>query len=568
MSYRVVLEGVVLTVCRHSLEQNHDEVTKILARLGDENQQTRRELETTSRTLMACVTDIGRQVLNKIAFLTQATLEIKQSASQIASSVLSLSLELSSFRLLLMSFQRTPVDKYYFTIQDAVGREFPIHLNTITSWNAFAFVLSEKFRGVRGARRVRDRRYRLIEQATRREVDQSTNWARAFLPHQKIVMSLLCKDTDTTTESTNSQLATCPWCKTESDSDTSTQVQCRNCNMFFTRVVELDDMVLPPQPLGSRKAPQFGRPSFDVQVPPGWGKGAKRRKSDDASKPRKRTKNDSSRSGKRDRGDDGEGEDIESDDEDVSGLVRVTVISKRKRIKLFQAPKVIGHSKPSGAMPGMSATNPGFYTTTTLSQGVVSLDPSGAKVSSSQSSMKTLNGYDFSQLVKHSAPMPYEILMKGSELAMFRTPVEGPEKLLETPPSSPQAFYPPPPAPSWAPLWSGHGQYWPIFPDKFQTGPQRLNRVAPPMRNFAEIDVKIMDGFDSYVDQLSHASDSNQSSDFSMEVNASDGDDGSDGEYDENTDFTLDRLLYTTLEGRCKPGLITCEWDINNTDDF
>lgn len=166
-------------------------------------------------------------MLGKIAFLTQTTLEIKTSAMQIASTVLSLSLELSSFRLLLLSIGRPPVEEY-FTLEDALGRTLPIHLRTITSWEALAFVLSERFKGRPGSHRVQQKRYRLLEHATRREIVQGGDWKRSFSRYQRVDMSLLCKDSEsdaagTATQAT--QTATCPWCKTDSYSDTSTQVQ-------------------------------------------------------------------------------------------------------------------------------------------------------------------------------------------------------------------------------------------------------------------------------------------------------------------------------------------------------
>lgn len=319
------------------MDQNYDQVTKCLANVGGEVQQTRKDVETASRTLMNCVTGIGRQILEKIAFLAQETLDIKRSVSHIASTVLSLSLELSSFRVLLVSFQRSPVDEYYFTVEDALGRVFPIHLNTITTWEAFAFVLTEKFKNGAGARRVRDKRYRLIEFATRREIDQGNNWERTFRPHQKITMSLLCKDPNQTS-ATDGRLATCPWCKIESDSDTSTQVQCRSCNMFFAREVELDDMAIPLHPSGSaREAPKFGRPSFNVQLPPGWTENQRKKRPRDGDgirNPSKRLKSNLSCNRKRSYND--EDSEVESDDEDVNGLARVTVVSRRKRIKVFQ----------------------------------------------------------------------------------------------------------------------------------------------------------------------------------------------------------------------------------------
>jgi len=209
----------------YTLDKNHDDILKRLGAVAAEAQLMRKELESTSRTLVTCLREIGHQVLGKIAFLTQTTLEIKTSAMQIASTVLSLSLELSSFRLLLLSFGRPPVEEY-FTLEDARGRTLPIHLRTITSWEALAFVLSERFKGKLGARRVQKRRYRLLEHATQREIAQDGDWERSFSRYQRVDMSLLCKDSESDAAGTATiHTATCPWCKTDSYSDTSTQVQ-------------------------------------------------------------------------------------------------------------------------------------------------------------------------------------------------------------------------------------------------------------------------------------------------------------------------------------------------------
>jgi len=197
----------------------------MLGAVAAEAQSTRKELESTSRTLVTCLREIGHQVLGKIAFLTQTTLEIRTSAMQIASTVLSLSLELSSFRLLLLSFGRPPVEEY-FTLEDALGRTLPIHLRTITSWEALAFVLSERFKGKPGARRVQKKRYRLLEHATRREIARGGDWEKSFSRYQRVDMSLLCEESESDAVGTAPiHTATCPWCKTDSYGDTSTQVQ-------------------------------------------------------------------------------------------------------------------------------------------------------------------------------------------------------------------------------------------------------------------------------------------------------------------------------------------------------
>lgn len=95
--------------------------------------------------------------------------------------------------------------------------------------------------------------------------------------------------------------------------------------MFFTRVVEIDDITLPPKPSHSRDVPRFGQPSFNVPIPPdmlhrrknsaGCGRDTltrKRRQDEDA--------------------------DYESDEAEVNGLVRVTVVTRRKKIKVFHVP--------------------------------------------------------------------------------------------------------------------------------------------------------------------------------------------------------------------------------------
>jgi hypothetical protein len=130
--------------------------------------------------------------------------------------------------------------------------------------------------------------------------------------------------------------------------------------MFFTRIVELEDVALPPEPLNSkaREAPQFGRPSFNVQLPPEWtGKQKRKRYMDNeasrGSAKRRRAEPSNARKGSHEGEDDG----VESDDEDIDGLVRVTVVSRRKRIKVFQAPSA-DESRPHALILGFGPTQP------------------------------------------------------------------------------------------------------------------------------------------------------------------------------------------------------------------
>lgn len=112
--------------------------------------------------------------------------------------------------------------------------------------------------------------------------------------------------------------------------------------MFFTRVVEIDDMILPPKPSHPREIPRFGQPSFNVPAPPEMLNRRKKsvgRASDTLTGKRRRDEHD----------------DYESDEAEVHGLVRVTVVTRRKKIKVFHVPKSGGHVPRSGGISGFAA---------------------------------------------------------------------------------------------------------------------------------------------------------------------------------------------------------------------
>lgn len=78
-----------------------------------------------------------------------------------------------------------------FTLVDAIGRIAPVHLQFICSWEAFEAVLEHRFRDVPGERKVRLKEYTFQDCVTRRDVDRSKPWNRAFFPGQRIGMSLV-----------------------------------------------------------------------------------------------------------------------------------------------------------------------------------------------------------------------------------------------------------------------------------------------------------------------------------------------------------------------------------------
>lgn len=95
-----------------------------------------------------------------------------------------------------------------------------------------------------------------------------------------------------------------------------------NCNIFYTRVVELEG-ARPPE-TNVPKTPQSSRPSTR-RLP----QNRKRSLEEASERPKRGTPRAT---------DDCDGDEDESDNEDVSGLVRVTVVSKKRRIVPLSGP--------------------------------------------------------------------------------------------------------------------------------------------------------------------------------------------------------------------------------------
>src|SRR5436190_21624377 len=73
-----------------------------------------------------------------------------------------------------------------FILEDAIGRVAPVHLQFISSWEAFDSVLDLRFRDLPGHRKVKRKEFVLQERATSREIDRSYPWQASFLPGQRI----------------------------------------------------------------------------------------------------------------------------------------------------------------------------------------------------------------------------------------------------------------------------------------------------------------------------------------------------------------------------------------------
>ena len=151
-----------------------------------------------------------------------------------------------------------------FILEDAIGRIAPVHLQFVTSWDAFNAVLEIRFKDLQGFKKVKEKQYGLQDKATGRDIDHSHPWQRAFLPGQRIEMSFVFNNEDTGNGKVKN--TTCPGCQTPSSSLTTSDIQCENCRMWFRRITIIQDTELLPQnpvPMPWKAKAEFGKPGFE-----------------------------------------------------------------------------------------------------------------------------------------------------------------------------------------------------------------------------------------------------------------------------------------------------------------
>jgi hypothetical protein len=128
-------------------------------------------------------------------------------------------------------------------LDDPIGRISPVHLQFITSWDAFHSVLEVRFENAPGYRKMIQRKYSLELKGTKKDISQSRLWQDAFLPGQRVEMSFIFND--------KGSGDTCPGCQTTSDKSVDADTHCENCQIWFRRIQEV-----PQEPFGERDGMQ------------------------------------------------------------------------------------------------------------------------------------------------------------------------------------------------------------------------------------------------------------------------------------------------------------------------
>ncbi|KAK4199820.1 hypothetical protein QBC40DRAFT_265582 [Triangularia verruculosa] len=277
---------------------------------------------------------LGSRMISKLDFLSGLGVNLQGSASQILTMMFTMSKDLTAMGAVLLRLERGVNNGEHFVLEDATGRTFPIHLKTITSWEAFEFILNDRFKGRKGERRIRRKMYSLHESASHQEINRSATFEDAFVPYQKVDMSIVCKapEAPEAVGAGDTGLSSCPWCHTVSPGKLGARMQCPTCKKNFTRVViELDDDLVAPSPpptnltLKSVKGDALDTNECSECHQP------KRSQSEHQNQRRKRAID----------------ADSDSDEEDVAGLAHIILQTKQMRIAKAE-------SKPREVSPGRS----------------------------------------------------------------------------------------------------------------------------------------------------------------------------------------------------------------------
>ncbi|PVI02417.1 hypothetical protein DM02DRAFT_487375, partial [Periconia macrospinosa] len=146
-------------------------------------------LEETNRLITS-----GNSISSKIAdavrldWLRQLGSELKGFMRRIMAMNIATYHAVLSIQSALPSYRERGLIEEPFILEDPIGRVAPVHLQFVTSWDAFNAVLEIRFRNLQGHTKVQKQQYVLQEKATKRDIKQEKNWEGAFLPGQRIEM--------------------------------------------------------------------------------------------------------------------------------------------------------------------------------------------------------------------------------------------------------------------------------------------------------------------------------------------------------------------------------------------
>lgn len=233
--------------------------------------------------LVSSMTSMIRTMSHQLSRFTNLLVSVKSMLS------LGFKLNLATYRAVL-SIQESlshsigrPLVQEPFMLEDPLGRVSPVHLQFITSWEAFHAVLGTRFVGLPGHDKIERREFVLQEGSTSREISSEDPWEIAFRPGASVCMSIVFRRAVKITGS-NSH---CPHCGSISESETSDDVHwcvtlllaffvgwlmflisSSKCSMIYRHVAEVNEVaqpIIPSPPDYWSQQPSFGGAGFSDQ---------------------------------------------------------------------------------------------------------------------------------------------------------------------------------------------------------------------------------------------------------------------------------------------------------------
>lgn len=179
----------------------------------DANTQGLQEVQTKlddNKKLILAGNSLASRMMDRFEWIQKLGSDLKRFMSNIIASNIVIYREVVTLRIAFSRYVDRPLLEDPFILEDAIGRIAPVHLRFINSWDAFQAVMEIRFQGKQGFKKICRKEYNLQESPTGREVDLSEDFQDAFLPGQKITMSLIFKRESTEQPAQNS--AHCPRC--------------------------------------------------------------------------------------------------------------------------------------------------------------------------------------------------------------------------------------------------------------------------------------------------------------------------------------------------------------------
>ncbi|KAJ3547069.1 hypothetical protein NM208_g1698 [Fusarium decemcellulare] len=288
-----------------------------LASLEDEL----RAVRTTSSNTQQYLLTMGAVVTMRLDTMAQAVnslgIVVLRGASGICSLGTSILTLLSTMHNSIMGrLERPPHMGPFFTFEDYLGVDSIILLNFVDSWNAFEGSLYGKFKGRKGGRRVAQNRFLLQDHQTGEEIHRDVHWSLAIVPGSRIDMSLICEVKEDEEEA---QSLKCPFpsCGAMCEGVIGTVIKCDSCQQLFRKLPGMsDDEEVPEAPDApdprTNDASQASERGLSGTVASHKIKRGLDGKTI-ARRPRRKLK-------------DSDGAESDSDDTDLAGIKRVTVL--------------------------------------------------------------------------------------------------------------------------------------------------------------------------------------------------------------------------------------------------